>query len=52
MWYSNFVVAPQSGNRKGVLVLLNYTIAFIISVLAGIAAYYICKWLDGDDSDN
>ena len=23
--------------------------AFIISVLAGVACHYICKWLDGDN---
>ncbi len=23
-------------------------IAFLVSVMAGIVAYYICKWLDGD----
>ena len=29
---------------------LEYIFAFIISVLAGIVSYYICKWLDGDDT--
>lgn len=24
-------------------------VTFILSVLAGVAANYICKWLDGDD---
>ena len=24
-------------------------ITFLISVAAGVVAYYICKWLDGDD---
>lgn len=23
--------------------------SFILSVLAGVVAYYICKWLDGDE---
>ena len=27
-------------------------IAFTISVMAGIVCHYICKWLDGNDSDN
>nr|DAL87736.1 MAG TPA: SCIMP protein [Caudoviricetes sp.]DAM96363.1 MAG TPA: SCIMP protein [Caudoviricetes sp.] len=22
--------------------------AFLISVIAGVVSYYICKWLDGD----
>lgn len=28
-------------------------ITFLVSVVAGIAAYYICKWLDrhGDDKE-
>ena len=25
-------------------------ISFLVSVMAGVASYYICKWLDGDDS--
>lgn len=25
---------------------------FILSVLASIVAYYICRWLDGKDDDN
>lgn len=29
---------------------MEYIFAFIISVLAGIVSYYICKWLDGDDT--
>lgn len=27
-------------------------ISFLVSVLASVVGYYICKWLDGDDSDN
>lgn len=27
-------------------------ITFIISVLASIVGYYICKWLDGDNTQN
>ena len=26
----------------------NIAISFLISCLASIAAYYVCKWLDGD----
>ena len=25
---------------------------FIVSVMAGVAVYYICKWLDRDGRDN
>ena len=27
-------------------------VSFLVSVAASIVSYYICKWLDGDDSDN
>ena len=27
---------------------MEYILAFLISVLASIVGYYICKWLDGD----
>ena len=27
-------------------------ISLLVSVLASVVGYYICKWLDGDDSDN
>jgi len=26
--------------------------SFIISVVASVVAYYICKWLDRDENDN
>ena len=27
-------------------------ISFLVSVMASVVAYYICKWLDGNDSGN
>lgn len=27
-------------------------ISFFVSVVADVVSYYICKWLDGSDSDN
>ena len=27
-------------------------ISFLDSVAASVVGYYVCKWLDGDDSDN
>jgi hypothetical protein len=27
-------------------------ISFLLSVGAGVVAYYVCKWLDGRDDDN
>lgn len=41
----------HSGNRKGVY-YLDLIISFLVSVMAGVTSYYICKWLDGNDSDN
>lgn len=26
-----------------------YIISFFVSVVASVVAYYICKWLDGDN---
>lgn len=31
---------------------MEYFTSFLISILASVAAYYICKWLDGNNSDN
>ena len=49
---NNAMIIPlstQSGNGKGGVILL---ISFILSVLASIVAYYICKWLGGKDDNN
>ena len=37
--------------RKGG-VHMDSILSFLVSVMAGIVSYYICKWLDGNDSDN
>ena len=37
---------PATGG--GVVCMENIAISFLISCLASIAAYYVCKWLDGD----
>ena len=29
--------------------ILEILVSFLVSVLAGIVTYYICKWLDDDD---
>lgn len=44
------VAAPRQAQKGGVC--LELAISFIISVLASIVAYYICKWLDRDDNGN
>lgn len=38
--------------RKGGAGLTEYLYPFLISVMAGVVSYYVCKWLDGDDHDN
>lgn len=35
-----------------IILVLGYIVSGVISVVASIVGYYICKWLDGDDSDN
>lgn len=37
---------PYTGRKRGVY-LVSVISSFLISVLASVAAYYICKWLDG-----
>lgn len=29
-------------------VYMDFILNFVISIMAGIATYYICKWLDGE----
>lgn len=31
---------------------MSFFVQFLLSVVAGILANYICKWLDGEDQDN
>lgn len=31
---------------------MDILLSFLVSIIAGIVVYYICKWLDEDDSDN
>lgn len=45
------VVAPNLATERGG-VYMSEIISFLVSVLASVVGYYICKWLDGDDSDN
>lgn len=48
---SGVATTPKSGNGKGAM-SVEYLIAFGISVVAGVVANYLSKWLDGEDSDN
>lgn len=38
--------------QKGGDTMTDILISFLVSVLASVAGYYICKWLDSDDSDS
>lgn len=40
------VLPSYTGNRKEVNGLTAILVSFFVSVAAGIACYYICKWLD------
>lgn len=35
-----------------IISVLGYIVSGVISVVASIVGYCICKWLDGDYSDN
>ena len=45
------LLPPPTLAQEGGEILLEYLIAFIISVAASVVACFICKWLDSDDSD-
>lgn len=53
LWQNNLVfriidlLPPLYWQGKGVSAIETLT-SFIVSVMASVAAYYICKWLDGD----
>lgn len=42
-----YLLAEPSGNREEVIDM-EWLESFIISVIAGVVSYYICKWLDRD----
>lgn len=48
MVYNVFVATPRQA-QKGGLTLFDLIISFVLSVVASVIAYYICKWLDGED---
>ena len=41
-----YVTAFHSGDRKEVTLMHILLIAFLVSLAAGVAAIYICKWLE------
>ena len=46
LWY-DYIAAEPPAERRWCPVEEIFT-AFLISVIAGVVSYYICKWLDGD----
>lgn len=42
------MLPPLDRQGKGGSAVSKYLVSFLISVVASIVAYYICKWLDGD----
>lgn len=49
--YNVPVVAPILATERGG-VPVETIFSFLVSVMASIVAYYVCKWLDRNDSDN
>ena len=47
----NFSVAHRYPQRGGGA-CMEIFISFLVTVLGGVACYYIIKWLDGDDKSN
>ena len=37
----------RTSSRKEVSFMEEILVTFLVSVLAGVVSYYICKWLDG-----
>ena len=43
-----FSLPPLYWYRKGVY-YVEVLLSFVLSILASVVAYYLCKWLDGDE---
>ena len=43
------VLPPPIQVQKGGCSRMDPILSFYLSVMASVVAYYICKWLDGDD---
>lgn len=47
LWYNGQRYHPYTGTERGCATMSIFS-SFLLSVLANVVAYYICKWLDGD----
>lgn len=45
---NSFVTAPILVTGRGCS-FMSILLSFILSVLASVVAYYLCKWFDGDE---
>ena len=46
-WYNKFVTAPILVTGRGDM--MEIFTSLYLSIVASVIAYYICKWLDGED---
>ena len=46
MCYNTDVATPGPANRRGGEVKMEILVAFVLSIMAGVIANYISKWLD------
>jgi len=42
------MLPPRYWQQKGGMIMFEW-ITFLLSVMASVIAYYICKWLDGEE---
>ena len=47
--YNNEATTPRPQVEKGGCIVVEMFYSFILSVMASVVAYYICKWLDKED---
>ena len=47
LWYNGRRYHPYTGTERGCATMSIFS-SFLLSVLASVVAYYICKWLSGD----
>ena len=45
--YTIIAALTYSGNREGVCKMDSLFNSFLVTVVANVVSYYICKWLDG-----
>ena len=46
LWYTDKATTPRQEQKGGAL-FMDILSSFMLSIMASVIAYYICKWLDG-----